>query len=217
MGVSDMTISCNSSGAGVTRLSFTEHYSAISGTIGSEIGLLSTLTSVRLFDNAIHGVLPPQLFQLPLIHLETFKNELVGPLPTQVGLATRLTFLDTDQCRISGTIPTEICSLTRLHTLWLRSNRLSGTIPSCLGRLTNIEVPQLFQNQLSGTVPTGLQRLTALTWLALSYNNLVGPAILPTTNISPCVLQADGKGGFSNDLAISENNCFSVCNQCCPT
>ena len=66
-----------------------------------------------------------------------------------------------------GPIPVELGRLTGLVGLLLGNNRLSGPIPAGLGRLVNVEVFQLDGNRLSGPIPAELANLTKVTQLGL--------------------------------------------------
>ena len=62
-------------------------------------------------------------------------NELTGPLPSELGLMTRLQRLTLEHNTLTGNIPTELGSLVvngPLSTLTLANNSLSGTIPEGL-------------------------------------------------------------------------------------
>jgi len=124
-------------------------------------------------------------------------NQLVGTIPTNIGLFNGLVLLDLGNNKLSGTIPTTIGSLTHLSYLFLDSNQFSGTIPSSIQALTNLNSVELGNNQLSGTIPiigsyvalnlldlknnqfsgtipNTLASLVKLTFLDLGSNNLIG-------------------------------------------
>lgn len=130
----------------------------ISGTIASEIGLLTALTQLEL----------------------TSSGALSGTIPSEVGQLTALKFLLLNDNRIRGTIPTELGNLSKLEILLLHGNRLSGQIPSELGRLTTeLDFAYLQDNALSGPVPSELGLLTGLQGLELGCNNGLDPVLPP--------------------------------------
>eukprot|EP00986_Skeletonema_menzelii_P014129 scaffold8949_cov90-Skeletonema_menzelii.AAC.1 len=53
-----------------------------------------------------------------------------------------------------GSIPTEIGLLKSLEELWLFYNDLTGTIPSEIGSMVNLESLYLNNNQLNGAIPS---------------------------------------------------------------
>jgi hypothetical protein len=59
-------------------------------------------------------------------------------IPREIGLLTRLTYLDLFSNALIGTIPSELASLTQLTVLYLDGNALNGTISSELASLTQL-------------------------------------------------------------------------------
>ena len=150
-------------------------FNNLSGTIPSELGNLTALTSLHLSGNNLNGTIPTELGNLTaLTSLSLFWNQLRGIIPTELDNLTALTELALGGNQLSGTIPTELGNLTALTELVLGGNQLSGTIPTELGNLTALTELALGGNQLSGTIPTELGNLTALTSLSLSGNQLSG-------------------------------------------
>ena len=96
-----------------------------------------------------------------------------GPIPTEIGSLTQLTFLHLSG-GMTGTIPTEIFSLRRLKKLYFYNNSLTGTIPTEFGLLANLVELALFSNSLAGLIPSEVGHLSSLTYLALNRNLLTG-------------------------------------------
>eukprot|EP00300_Choanocystis_sp_HF-7_P016272 c19360_g1_i2.p1 GENE.c19360_g1_i2~~c19360_g1_i2.p1 ORF type:complete len:875 (+),score=187.56 c19360_g1_i2:214-2838(+) len=99
---------------------------------------------------------------------------LSGPIPSQLGLLTRLVYLYLDECFQCGQIPSQIGRLTSLLHLLMEQMELSGPVPSEIGRLTGLEYLSLYDNQLTGTIPSQIYKLTRLTELQFGYNHLKG-------------------------------------------
>ena len=103
---------------------------SISGTIGTEVGLMTTLENQLSFQAA-----------------DSSGRYMSGTLPTELGALDKVTQLVLYfQNYISGTVPTELGDLGRaaaqgstsaLAARYTRS--LSGTLPTQLGRLTRVE------------------------------------------------------------------------------
>mmetsp|Transcript_2694 Transcript_2694/g.6042 ORF Transcript_2694/g.6042 Transcript_2694/m.6042 type:complete len:185 (+) Transcript_2694:2175-2729(+) len=106
-------------------------FNQFSGSIPTEIGLLTEMTS---------------------LHVDT--NSFTGTVPTEVGMLTKVARFDWKNCQFNGTLPTELGLLTSLTNIELGGNEISGTIPTSLrgmwGMLTKLG---LLDNQLSGHVP----------------------------------------------------------------
>jgi hypothetical protein len=90
----------------LTEIIVTDQYGGLSGTIPTEIGLLSRLTTLALCCNNISGT-----------------------IPTQIGRIDGLKNFALQQNQLSGTIPLEIASLTSVTFVKLYGNRLSGSVP----------------------------------------------------------------------------------------
>ena len=107
-------------------------------------------------------------------------NNLRGPIPTEIGKLSRLTYLNLGYNLLTGQIPPEIGNLANLEYLSLHQNNLVGEIPTEIGNLTQLRTLRLgtsnFEatNQLTGSIPKELGNLTNLTSLNLRYNDLTG-------------------------------------------
>jgi hypothetical protein len=121
------------------------------GQIPNDLGLLTDLTSLQLFD-----------------------NRLTGTIPSSLGLMTALVDLDLRDNTLTGTIPSSIGDLKALTILQFWSNQLRGTIPPSFGALTALSFLGMSDNELTGTIPSSFDALTALTQLYLNNNQLVG-------------------------------------------
>ena len=101
-------------------------------------------------------------------------NDLIGPIPAELGHLSNLTVLTLASNQLTGPIPPELGNLTNLESLDLGGNQLSGEIPSALGDLSNLEGLELWGNQLTGEIPAALGDLAKLERLWLHENQLSG-------------------------------------------
>ena len=148
----------------------------LTGSIPSELGNLTSLQYMSLWENQLTGPIPPQLGQLTnLSSTHLFSNQLTGEIPPELGQLTNLKLLSLGFNQLTGDIPPELGQLTNLEWLSLSWNQLTGEIPSELGRLTNLERLFLGSNQLTGEIPPELGQLTKLIHLDLAFNKLSGP------------------------------------------
>lgn len=113
------------------------------------------------------------------IELDPYHDLIKCPLPSEIGLLTKLTELSFNydyggSSALAGTIPFSLSMLTGLWTLDLGNNQLSGPIPSSLSNLSALGALLLGSNQLSGSVPSSLSNLLQLRLLDLSNNVLTG-------------------------------------------
>lgn len=123
--------------------------------------------------NTWHGVTTDEDGYVTSIVLRD--NNLVGPVPPELGDLTRLKELWMPENQLAGSIPSELGNLARLDTLSLAYNSLSGPIPATFGNLSSLEQLLLFNNQLSGPLPSELGRLKRLKDLILTDNRIEGP------------------------------------------
>ena len=101
--------------------------SANGSTIPSEIGLLTKLVILSLYNSGLSGSIPSSISQLTLLQLLSFSNN-----------------------KLTGIIPPSISSLTNLESLLLNNNALTGTIPSSIANLEQLETLKFYSNDLSG-------------------------------------------------------------------
>jgi hypothetical protein len=97
-------------------------------------------------------------------------NNLMGPLPKDIGLLSSLKYLDFYDNTLTGKIPTEVGNLNKLEGLFLSYNYLLGDIPSEIGRCTKLSTLSLYHNHLIGFVPRELDQLTKLNYLNIREN-----------------------------------------------
>ncbi|KAI3959133.1 hypothetical protein MKX01_023809 [Papaver californicum] len=139
----------------------------LEGTIPSELGKLSHLTTLLLDINQLNGSIPTSFQNLrKLNRLHNGKNLLSGTVPTN----------------LSGGIPSSIDKLVSLKRLDLAFNNFSGSIPCTIGFLKNLLVVLdsclLSDNKLTGYIPASIGN-TRLRFLLLKNNRLSGK--LPTS------------------------------------
>ncbi len=153
----------------VTVLIF--HGNNLTGTIPSELGNLSSLTSLHLDGNSMTGTIPKELGNLSnLSELDLADNNLTGTIPSELGNLSSLTWLDLGGNALTGTIPSELGNLSSLTRLYLWDNELTGTIPEELGSLSNLSRLGLSDNELTGTIPHSLTNLTELSLFTFAGN-----------------------------------------------
>lgn len=79
-----------------------------------------------------------------------------------------------EENNLVGTIPTEIGLLSNLAIWGMERGGLTGPIPSEIGNLSNLIFLDLDFNDLTGTLPTELYLLVGLTQLDVNNNRLSG-------------------------------------------
>jgi len=172
---------------------------AVTGTLPTELGLLTTLRVLSMPQNIIHGNIPAEIAALP--HLESIdlsQNTLTGSIPSftspilrSVDLSynmlsgnlvsnvgetqKKLTDFSVLSNELTGPIPESFADIDSLDTLTLSENKLSGTIPPKLGMARTLRFLYLDNNSFMGSIPSGLARVDSpLAELWLQENLLSG-------------------------------------------
>ena len=127
----------------------------LSGSIPTEIGLLSTLEYLQLYVNDLTGTIPSQLGTLSSLgRLYLHNNKLTGQTPSQLGKISTLQYLYLENNKLTGTIPSQLGTLSSLRLLFLSNNKLTGPIPSELGKISTLQFLYLYDNaDLTGPIP----------------------------------------------------------------
>ncbi|CAM9303175.1 unnamed protein product [Ectocarpus sp. 13 AM-2016] len=123
----------------------------LDGPIPKELGDLTELKDITLFENNLTGPILPELRNLGALKtLDLGGNKLIGPIPKQLGALTKLENLWLQNIALTGPIPPELRKLAALKALYLWNSQLSGTIPKELGSLRQLRQLWISNNQLSG-------------------------------------------------------------------
>lgn len=130
----------------------------LSGSIPSEIGLLSHVRILDLAENAFTGKLPDEMASMTALHklhLHQANGTLNGKLPA-FDTFPKLVELLLDSNSFTGNIPTNFLAgvedKTQLVTVDLSHNNLTGPIPSELEDFVNLDI-HLVGNMISGIPP----------------------------------------------------------------
>ena len=150
------------------------------GSVPTEVGDLTALTSWALPTNLVTGALPSELGSMTVLNsLVMSSNELTVRLPTELGALTNLNDkFAVNYNDLSGPIPTQLGSLTLLTSHFqLQHNSITGSLPSELGMLSLTDTFQLHTNRLCGTIPAEVAALSGRVtsgWSVIAGNH-VGP------------------------------------------
>ena len=139
-----------------------------SGSIPPEIGLLTNLEELYLYNNWIKSI-PSEIGLLTNLQKLNLNNNLLEYLPPEIKCLTRLRKLELTN-NLLERFPPGIKFLTRLEELYLHNNKLKS-IPSEIGLLTNLRNLLLHKNRLK-SIPSEIGQLTRLRSLLLDNNHL---------------------------------------------
>ncbi|KAK8312627.1 hypothetical protein V6Z12_D01G055700 [Gossypium hirsutum] len=142
----------------------------LTGTIPSQIGNLSFLTSLDLMNNSFYGSLPDQV-----IALDLFNMSLSGTIPPDMGNLSFLTRLNIGYNNFHDLLPVQLTNLYRLRFISMSDNNFHGEISSWVGYFPELQYLSLSNNSFTGPIPSDMcDRLPTLKELYLSNNKLSG-------------------------------------------
>ncbi|CAB9504842.1 Leucine Rich Repeat [Seminavis robusta] len=177
-------------------------YNPFPSPIPSEIANIKSLQKLNLNRAGFTGTFPSELYTLTnmveffihgLLDLEKATLEGIGqmtnlealychnlplhntPIPTELGLATKLEKLNLWDTGLTGTVPSELANLRQLNTLDLDDNQLTGSLPDFLWELPFLGELLYDGNFFTGTLPSHTwKNLAVMEYLAFSDNLLSG-------------------------------------------
>ncbi|KAJ0601783.1 putative protein kinase RLK-Pelle-LRR-XI-1 family [Helianthus annuus] len=200
-------IACNKAGS-VTNISLYGHYLGDGTGLGSlNLSSFPNLVTLEIERCGVEGSIPEQIGLLSnLTHLSLYDNRLTGNIPVSLTNLTRLDYLDLGGNNFSGNIPDSFTNLIRLKTLYLDSNSFSGEFPALLTNLIHLESLYLSRNNFSGELPVSLTNLIHLESLYLSRNNFSGELPVSLTNLTLLTHLILSSNNFSGELPVSLTN-----------
>jgi Leucine-rich repeat (LRR) protein len=148
----------------------------LKGKLPTEIGLLSGLQVLDLYNNDLIGTVPTTIGKLPgLTDLVLHDNYLTGPIPSWLSEVTTLTSIDLSGNNFHGGLPTTFKSLSKLTSLNLEDNSLVNGTLDPLSNLNSIKYLRLGNNNLTGDLSADLLlEWSRIVELDLSGNKLNG-------------------------------------------
>ncbi|KAL3941795.1 MAG: hypothetical protein SGBAC_003911 [Bacillariaceae sp.] len=134
----------------------------------------SQVIDVTMAFNNMVGILPTEIGLLThLTKLAPYDNEISGSIPTEVGLLTDLRTFEFDRTNLTGTIPTEIGKLTKLNEFFAFATSITGSIPSEIGN-TDMVTFEVYNTEIQGNIPEQLWSLSFLRVLKIYDTPLDG-------------------------------------------
>ncbi|KAL3631999.1 protein kinase superfamily [Castilleja foliolosa] len=102
----------------------------LSGTLVTDLGILTSLQYLELYENNLSGTIPSELGELTsLVSLDLYNNSLTGDIPDTLGKLKSLRYLRLNNNNLAGSIPQSLTDIGSLEVLDLSYNDLSGNIP----------------------------------------------------------------------------------------
>ncbi|KEH19884.1 tyrosine kinase family protein [Medicago truncatula] len=191
----------------ITSEFFRAQSCGIEGNIPVEVGNMSNLLLLSLYDNNINEPIPHSLKGLEKLQVLSLaynalkgsfidelclikslgSNNLNSKIPTSLWGLTDILMLDLSSNAFIGDFPPDIGNLRELVILDLSRNQISSNIPTTISSLQNLQNLSLAHNKLNGSIPTSLGEMVSLISLDLSQNMLAG--VIPKSLESLLYLQ----------------------------
>ncbi|GLJ34399.1 hypothetical protein SUGI_0691570 [Cryptomeria japonica] len=148
------------------------------GEIPSTLGLVTSLTVVRLDRNQITGSIPSNISNLvSLEELNLSNNKLNGAIPDLSAL-TGLGYIDFSNNSFNpSTVPSWLTSTQKLTTIVLDNCSIAGQISSTIFSLPLLETVRMKNNQLNGTVTISATNSNEVQWIDLRNNSITQAAV----------------------------------------
>ena len=151
------------------------------------------------------GSLPSEIGILTDLQSLSLRNNIIsGVLPSTIVTMTQLRRLDVQMNALKGKLP-DLSLLSHLQYLVLGENDFTGTIPAeSFSNLTGLQVLALERNGFTGTLPSSLATLTQLSYLQLGDNQFRGPLpnLLALTDLKELVLMSNQISGLLSDDSL---------------
>jgi len=149
----------------------------IDGNIPLEVGNMTNLLKLSLYDNNINGPIPG-----------TFKG------------LQKLQFLSLSNNGLQGSFIEEFCEMKSLGELYLNNNKLSGVLPTCLGNMTSIIRLYIGSNSLNSMIPSSLWSIIDILEIDLSSNAFIGNLPPEIGNLRAIILLDLSRNQISSNI-----------------
>jgi len=152
----------------------------LSGSIPSQIFLCSKLQTLNVEENKLSGNIPTNFERMVNLESSKSEKDYLFKLLYYLNLSTFLTSRSSSflvflsQNNLVGAIPSELGLASSLKQLWLRDNKLSGTLPQELSNLRNVSAFIVEKNQLSGNLHGLFDNFTSFWGLNIGSNTFSG-------------------------------------------
>ena len=151
-------------------------FNNLTGSIPSNIGTWTQLTSLVISGNAITGSIPSSIGSLiNLITLDVSQNSLTGSIPTTVGFLSNVQSINIYSNQLSGTIPTQVDNLRALVTFNAKFNTITGSVPDAIwGWNTTAVLVDFSHNLLTGSITPQICLFTEIQYFSVGNNAISG-------------------------------------------
>eukprot|EP00241_Pyramimonas_parkeae_P010164 CAMPEP_0114243168 /NCGR_PEP_ID=MMETSP0058-20121206/10633_1 /TAXON_ID=36894 /ORGANISM="Pyramimonas parkeae, CCMP726" /LENGTH=240 /DNA_ID=CAMNT_0001355965 /DNA_START=105 /DNA_END=827 /DNA_ORIENTATION=- len=122
------------------------------GSVPTELGALTRLTTFHFGDNQLTGTLPTELLSLTQLRwMGFYNNNLTGTVMSELGMLTGLTRIQFQYNQLTGTLPSELRAITGVELLVCQNARLCGDIPAGMTLFSDYTCPNATGGTLLGS------------------------------------------------------------------
>ncbi|XP_057837068.2 leucine-rich repeat receptor protein kinase HPCA1 [Cryptomeria japonica] len=152
------------------------------GQIPSTLGLVTSLTVLRLDRNQITGSIPSNISNLvSLEELNLSNNRLNGTIP-DLSTLTGLGYIDLSNNSFnSATVPSWLTNTQKLTTIVMDNCSIAGQISSTIFSLPALETVRMKSNRLNGTVTISATNSNQVRWIDLRNNSIAQAVVQDNT------------------------------------
>ncbi|KAG5573029.1 hypothetical protein H5410_062795 [Solanum commersonii] len=123
----------------------------LSGSLGSQLDSLKSVTNFDISNNNMRSQLPHQLHP-NVQRLNLASSGFSGGLPYSISQMTSLQYLNVSHNQMQGSVVVSFDSLSTLNTLDFSFNSMTGNLPRSFQSLTSMNKMYLQNNQFNGTI-----------------------------------------------------------------
>mmetsp|Transcript_26969 Transcript_26969/g.56758 ORF Transcript_26969/g.56758 Transcript_26969/m.56758 type:complete len:708 (+) Transcript_26969:166-2289(+) len=154
----------------------TMKYNRISGSIPSEMGILTQMRYFEIQNNVLTGTIPTEIGNWNKLSAFLVNwNKLEGTFPITFAPNNRLGTIFVNGNRLKGdSLVSSLSILKNLEWLEARENDLTGTLSADIANLNRLDIIDLRNNSLTGTIPNNWNETHMISSLMVSHNNITG-------------------------------------------
>ena len=117
-------------------------FNPLTGSIPDRLFDFTQLSVLRVSDSRITGTIPTEIGKLSgLEYLSLYNNFYFNDtnvLPTELGNMSKLSTVEFANSVVGGTVPTELSNLSNLHSLGIARTMITGSIPESICAMTSL-------------------------------------------------------------------------------
>ncbi|KAG7368815.1 RHS repeat-associated core domain containing protein [Nitzschia inconspicua] len=174
------------SGAGTdVVLSDLRHLNLTTNKFDGDLNFLGSFPKLQMLDLSSNDFQADTMFDdfstmTDLVTVDLSRNRIMGPIPSNLGQLTKLSFLNFAENLLTGTFPWFSFNNSQLTHIIMADNLLTGALPLDIFRFESIEMIDFDRNYLSGIIPLGMGGTSSLRSLRIAGNAITGqiPPIL---------------------------------------